>query len=309
MTGRRSVLIWGLAIFLTACGGSTTPGQTPTPNPNPAEPTPDPAEPSPDPTPVANNAAIITGDALGSGTTPKGELQRAISASLTNENAAFELGEAYATRSGSDDEILEWFVAVTNRSGSLHCAIEATSVNLLDAAGQVLDTSLSFYVQGSVGKATSPYTGDFYTNDCLASGETGYFSGVVTESFFARPYTSVEALSVETIESNADSEGAVARVLPQSVTVTDQPALSGDEISVTVKNEGPGSVRLTESSPFFLLDEANRPLWRNGFIGDGQILAAGDTTVLTGYLAYDGLASRVLVQIGFEDVPAAAGAR
>ena len=91
MNTPRRVLVLYLVALLAACGGSGTPTPAPGPTPNP--------NPAPNPVPAPNNSAVLTGAALGAGTTPNRELQKVIGVS-PSPNPAFRLGAAYAARTG-----------------------------------------------------------------------------------------------------------------------------------------------------------------------------------------------------------------
>lgn len=286
-----------LVLMLAACGGPTTPPPEPNPTPDPVP------APIPDPTPgpgaTANNSAVLSGAALGSGITPNSELRREISASVTGENTAFSLDSAYATRTTADSETLYWFITVTNQGSGLQCFVKASVLEFKDTAGQTLTTSDLAFVSGSVGVGST-----VYTDTCLGRGETGYFFGIEVADGASTLYSSVDSIVIATLESDAGFSAPAARLIPQSYAVSDE------AFSVTVANEGTGAAKLGELSSYFLVDENDLPLEWGFFDGvsgkpDDPVLEAGDTYVLTDFVPlYDGQATKVLAQVTFND-PAA----
>lgn len=293
MTEFRRVLAVYLVVFLAACGGSGTP--TPDPNPTPG-PGPNPT-PNPNPMPgvVSNNSAVLTGAALGAGTTPNSELQKVIGSSLTGATPTFRLGEAYATRTSADSQTLAWFVPVTNQSSSLQCFVQATSIEFRDSEGTTLAVDELDYVSGSVG--VSQGSGS-YTDTCLGGGETGYLFGIELEDEVPSVYSLVSAVVVATVGGETGFVAPAARLIPQSYTVA---TADNESFIVGVRNDGTGAARFGEFSHHFLLDGGGRPLSWDYFRDDatGDLVEAGETRSLAGSFFYDGLASRVQVQVDF----------
>ena len=303
----RRTLAACLVTLLAACSGpgTPTPGTpTPTPTPNPA---PGP-NPNPAPTPVfsPNNSAVLTGAALGAGTTPNSELQKVLSVS-PSPNPAFRLGAAYAARTGPDAQTLYWFVEITNDSGRLQCLVGATNIELRDSAGTVIAVDELDFVSGSVGFGPLE-EGAGYTDTCLAAGAAGYLSGTVTEDEAPSAYALVSAVTLAALTGAGGFTAPAARLIPQSYTVTGSVSggvSDGDtdsEFAVTVQNEGTGAATLGQNSVYFLLDEAGHPLFWDNFADDGAGLsvAPGGTQRLSGPLAYRGQAARLQVQLSFE---------
>ena len=283
MNTPRRVLVLYLVALLVACGGSGTPTPAPGPTPNP--------NPAPNPVPAPNNSAVLTGAALGAGTTPNRELQKVIGVS-PSPNPAFRLGAAYATRTSVDSQTLDWFISVTNQSDSLLCFVRATNIEFRDSTGATLVVDELDYVSGSVGVGQES---DLYTDTCLQGGETGYLFGIELELEVASVYSLASSVVIGALDGDAGFTVPAARLIPQRYAVA-------DTFAVTVRNDGTGAARLGEFSHYFLLGDDGRPLtW--DFFGDdvaGDPVAAGDTLSLQGRPFYDGLASRAQVNVDFK---------
>jgi len=237
---------------------------------------------------------VLSGAALGSGTTPNSELRREISASVEGETT-FSLDSAYVTRTSADTETLYWFIAVTNKGSGLECFVKAFGLEFKDSAGQTLTTNDLTYVRGSVGASQA-----VYTDTCLGGGETGHFFGIEVEGDASALYASVDSIVISTLESDDDFDVPAARIIPQNYSVSDE------AFSVTVANEGTGAARISTLSSYFLLDENNLPLAWGAFSSDSgtpdnPVLDVGDIYVLTDFSPrYDGLANKVQAQADFD---------
>lgn len=290
MNTPRRVLVLYLVALLAACGGSGTPTPAPGPNPNP------------NPVPTPNNSAVLTGAALGAGTTPNRELQKVIGVS-PSPNPAFRLGAAYAARTDPDAQTLYWFIEVTNESGRLRCLVGATNIELRDSAGTVIAVDELDFVSGSVGFGPLE-EGVGYTDTCLAARAAGYLSGTVTGDETPSAYALVSTVTVAALTGADGFTAPAARLIPQSYNVTGSAtgSVTDDAFAVTVRNEGTGAATLGQNSVYFLLDEAGRPLFWDNFADDGAGLPVepGGTQRLSGGLAYRGQAARLQVQLSFE---------
>ncbi len=278
---------------LAACGGPGGPAPTPNPTPVPSPtPTPTPVPgPTPGPSATPNNSVVLSGTALGRGTTPNSQLRKELGAGLTGESTAFRLGKAYATRGSATSETLYWFVAITNQSDSLRCFIRARELELKDSANRVLVTETFAFV--GVSRSTGTYT-----NTCLNSRETGYFFGIELEDITPAIYSSVSSVSISGIEDDSDFDAPTARIIPQSYS-----ALEPQGFTVTARNEGTGAARVSNYSSYFLLDENNLPLFFGYFDGSldaPPVINVGETAKLNNtYFFYDGLTTKVQPQIDF----------
>lgn len=131
--------------------------------------------------PTGDNSADIGGPAIGDIPFTASTARRAVSVKVGTTLAGLTVGQAYLTRNTSiaDTDVT---IPVTNGGTDYPCFVTAHSLHYLSTAGTILYSADDpLYLSGSVGDLG----GTFYTNTCLAPGETGYLRDVGRAAFFS----------------------------------------------------------------------------------------------------------------------------
>ena len=263
-----------------------------------------PAPPS-DPT---NNAALLSGDTIGSGAVENDTLRKEISVTLGAENPDFTLGKAYAVVARERDKEslnrLYWIMTATNTTGDLKCFVELEDVIYKGAGGTVLGEEGK--VKDIVGTAGVNNIGTLSTS-CLAAGETGYFVGLKSDITFDQ----IQSIEIPNILSS-ESFYTIAplQVLPQSYTAEE--AGSSQTIVVDVKNEFSEGISVDDNQVVILLAEDDSPLFwdfmKHGEDWDGTLEADTTQTLTKEFFRYEGSSSKLYVSLDVsfiqEDGPA-----
>jgi hypothetical protein len=112
-----------------------------------------------------NNSAVLTGPAIGSGTTTNSALQKALSVSVAGPSAVLPVGKAFALRSTSTMESTFVVVEMRNTGKTARCFITAADLVLRDGTGFLTPEDLAEFDQ-----AVHEYmNGEYYR--CPATGE------------------------------------------------------------------------------------------------------------------------------------------
>ena len=293
---RSSLLILVLTL-LAACGSSTPDDTTQPPATQPeTEPEqPDESEPAPEPAPKpdirGNNSAVLSGPALGSGTTDVSFLRKEVPVTVQTPNSSFELGSiAYVMRDRTDQTASTWLFSVRNVSDQIQCFVQLEDVVLRDAEGQVLLDDGTTFAYGSVADLGS----NIWTSSCLDTGEQAYFIGIDIDT----NYADIASFSVSGFDAIADGgrfRAPPTTVTPQSYSVSER------DISIAVQNANAATE--LRSSLYIQLDDADEPLtW--GFASDtsdNSILQAGEARLLTSFDFYEGpVSQKIYVTVNFD---------
>jgi hypothetical protein len=235
-----------------------------------------------------NNSAVLTGPAIGSGTTTNSALQKALSVSVAGPSAVLPVGRAFALRADSTSESTRVVVEVRNTGKTARCFITATGLELRDGAGATVISRPTTFVQGSVGQV-GPGNKPILTDTCLAPGEAGWLMTIFLapkgEQLFSR------AQSVVFRWDNASGD-AILTPVPK-LTPTGYRVATG-AIDVAFTNDGAGAALLSEHfSKYLLLDAEGLPLFwgflttrtipTDGLIARGSEGSVEGTLPATGY--------------------------
>ena len=243
-----------------------------------------------------NNAAVLTGDSLGSGTAASAELRKEVSVDLNSEVADLEVGDAYLARENAGTETFEWFVALTNTGEQTYCFVRAVDIQFSDDAGVLLEEDFNF-VQGSIRVGANS---DTYTDTCLADGQTGYFFGTVPARD-RQLYSVIDRIDLADITVQTGFSVPQASIVPQEYALAT--STTPPQLAVTVINEGAASAKVLPESNYLLLDDDGSPLTWNffGSLSWDGFMAADESRVLNDALVYSGSSERLLVYVDFEN--------
>ncbi len=257
---------------------------------------------------TGNNSAVLSGAAIGKGTTSVDNLRKQIAVTVLGQGTLpLTVGTAYATRSSTSSYLDYAYIIlpVTNTGNQLLCYIELAGLTYRNASGVALADPGYTYVRGSVGKQ-SIFSSNYYTNSCLAPGETGWVIDI--ESI----YSNVAAMEFTFESSSSALSAPTARVIPQSYTVNPIADGGGQSLAVTVTNIGSGSAQISGFGNLLVLfDDAMRPLFydvaSDVMPSNGLIPVSGTATLTTDYLGsyYEGSGQKLLVFVDFEDTTTA----
>lgn len=242
-----------------------------------------------------NNSAILSGAAIGKGTTAVTELRKQLAVTVLGQHPSLTVGAAFATRSSKSTDTIYTVIPVTNTGGDTLCFVILDNMTYRDSTGAVLLADQSGYVSGSVRKLSAPVS----TDSCLAPGETGVATGIETNL-----YAKVAKIEFELTSSTYNSVSVpAAKVIPKSYTFS--PTTSG--LSIALENVGTvGAVISGGISKWVLLDDSAHPLsWSFAFTppssGTVVLPASGTSAITDSFVSYDGTGSKLLVFVDFED--------
>jgi hypothetical protein len=239
-----------------------------------------------------NSSAELAGAPLGDGSLANSALSKPLTVSVPTPNPRFQVVSARALGPG---KALLWAIAVKSLSTDLDCGV-AASITIKDAASTTVASDKAGIVNGSVG-VIDPTT---WSDNCLQPGETGWIFGIMlsdTIDLYAAA-TSIEL----SLTSTGIGTLPPARVVPVAYQI------SGSNLTVTARNDGPGMAQVTRDgfSMYLLLDAAGTPLdW--GFLDDAvspELLAPGATTSLTtNTFFFRGTATKLWAVMDFQPPP------
>jgi len=131
--------------------------------------------------PTGNNSADLQGPALGDVPFTASTARRAVPVKVGTTLAGLTVGQAYLTRNTSTADT-DVTIPVTNGGTDYPCFVTAHSLHYLSTAGTILYSADDpIYLSGSVGDLGVT----FYTNTCLAPGETGYLLDIQSAASFS----------------------------------------------------------------------------------------------------------------------------
>ncbi len=257
---------------------------------------PDTDSPTEQPDIAGNNAATLSGAALGSDEADVQALRKEVDVTLMSPSADFELGTFYASRPRLETDSVFWILPLTNVGDETRCFVKVVDITFRDSDGGVLSAEDSQFVDGSVGALPS----SIYTSTCLAPAETGYILGIQLDDN-APIYSDLDAVEIGGIEVSSSPPAAPdIRVIPQRYAVS-----MNQELSVNVENEGSQIGYVTDATTI-LLDADDLPLnWTfldlsQGWDGD---IAPAETRTLVDDIRYQGQAEKIRVITDFDSEP------
>ena len=277
---KRFLLLMSL-LALTACSGT---------NGSPAG-TPPGAE---DSSFVANNSAILSGGAIGSGTEALASLRKTVPVTLTTPREGLELSaDAYVTRGSATSETPYWLFTIRNTAEETVCFVRLNTVNVLDASGAVIETDEFDFIYGSVKQTPSSAT---WTDTCLEPGQSAYSIGISTDI----SYSDISRFSVAGFEEPlAGVSEPAGQLKPRNYTVSASSGLS--MFSLAVENVG-SAAALFDIGLYIPLAADSTPLHWGFVLGEpeGTLINANSTEIFEESVMYTGAAERLYITLNFE---------
>lgn len=244
-------------------------------------------------TPKGNNGALLTGAAIGSGSTAVSELRKSLAVNGPSSSTSdWKVGAAYATRSAANSNAAYIVVPITNIGTTVRCFVRIDGLTYRDGADTVLVGGKFTYARGSVRNIASEVS----TSTCIGPGETGMIADIQTNL-----YATVAKMEFS-VAGTSGSSAPAASVIPQSYTVqTDQGGNS--KLQISVKNVGTGAAKIGGGFHFwYLVDDTGAPQ----FWGISQQVSAGVVPVsgagtISPMITYSGSSNSLLVLTEFGD--------
>ena len=232
----------------------------------------------------------LIGAHIGSGKQSGADLRRSVRVNMFGDDSSYMLGRAFVTRSSVTSIGTDLVIEVTNVGDQLRCFVQADAVKRKDADGKSLPGTFDFiYVSGS--NAVDSVGG---TDTCLGPNETGYFLDITLQTTDMGSLYDLLAEVDLTITSDPadDYERPQYRLVPTAYSV------QGEQLQVTLVNEGSAAAPLREDSNlrYMLLDDAGDPLdW--GFLDVDTLsdVPPGESITASSDIYYAGSASRLRV--------------
>ncbi|NOY09403.1 MAG: hypothetical protein GXP33_11250 [Spirochaetes bacterium] len=238
-----------------------------------------------------NAYALIDGVDFGYGTETVSNLRKQIYVN-SGPNSDFEVPSAiYATRISATSDYLRLAIPIKNISEYGLKYINLDEIYLLDSDGNPIHVNelMSEYIHGSVGKVSSTY----YSNACLAPGETGYAFIIESDS-----YTGTEGIKFNIYSEHPAPEETNAAVIPQSY------SFSGSDMTIYFKNTGSKKVDIQSYIYYLCLDADNIPVtWSltdDNLNPATGVLDVGNTGSISDNVYYYGTGTKILVFVDYD---------
>jgi hypothetical protein len=249
------------------------------------------------PPPTQDNSADLGGDPVGTQPFDPNQDRRVLPVNVTVPLPGLQVGQAYLTRLSTTNETADVTIPVTNTGTGYPCFVTTKPYRWLDVNGQLLNTTNTEFLHGSVGVLS----GTLYTETCLAPGESGYFLGIELATGSAPLYSAVVSIDLGLSSTNTGSAPS-AKLLPTRYdvgtcsgnrTLRVQAAISGGTVAI--------GGRSTSLAPAFYLDANGVPAgWT--FLSQNQPAnaAPGSTANFYTNLIFDPAVTRLQFFLSFE---------